>query len=60
MSGLSLRAAGDAARRESWKRLSPMMVHLITAARPNFMKVAPLYHALAAERWCHASFVHAG
>ena len=22
-------------------------VHLIAAARPNFMKIAPLYHALA-------------
>jgi len=25
-------------------------IHLIVAARPNFMKVAPLYHALQAER----------
>ena len=24
-------------------------IHLIAAARPNFMKVAPLYHALKAE-----------
>ncbi len=24
----------------------PERVHLIAAARPNFMKVAPLYHAL--------------
>ena len=24
-------------------------VHLIAAARPNFMKVAPLYHALVAD-----------
>lgn len=27
-------------------------VHLITAARPNFMKIAPLYHALKRESWC--------
>lgn len=28
------------------------VVHLICAARPNFMKVAPLYHALAKTDWC--------
>ena len=27
--------------------MRPKIVHLIAAARPNFMKVAPLYHALA-------------
>lgn len=35
-------------------------IHLIAAARPNFMKVAPLYHALAAESWCSARIVHTG
>jgi UDP-N-acetylglucosamine 2-epimerase (non-hydrolysing) len=35
-------------------------VHLIAAARPNFMKVAPLYHALARERWCTPAIVHTG
>lgn len=35
-------------------------IHLIAAARPNFMKVAPLYHALAAETWCSAEIVHTG
>lgn len=35
-------------------------IHLIAAARPNFMKVAPLYHALAAESWCSTSIVHTG
>lgn len=35
-------------------------VHLIAAARPNFMKVAPLYHALAATDWCEVSVVHTG
>ena len=24
-----------------------MLIHLIAAARPNFMKIAPLYHALS-------------
>lgn len=35
-------------------------VHLIAAARPNFMKVAPLYHALSREAWCAPSIVHTG
>jgi UDP-N-acetylglucosamine 2-epimerase (non-hydrolysing) len=35
-------------------------VHLIAAARPNFMKVAPLHHALARETWCRAEIVHTG
>lgn len=35
-------------------------VHLIAAARPNFMKIAPLYHALAATNWCRPVLVHTG
>ena len=35
-------------------------IHLIAAARPNFMKVAPLYHALAAQSWCEPRIVHTG
>jgi UDP-N-acetylglucosamine 2-epimerase (non-hydrolysing) len=35
-------------------------VHLIAAARPNFMKIAPLYHALAAESWADVQIVHTG
>lgn len=35
-------------------------VHLIAAARPNFMKVAPLYHVLKAEKWCEPLLVHTG
>jgi UDP-N-acetylglucosamine 2-epimerase (non-hydrolysing) len=35
-------------------------VHLIAAARPNFMKVAPLFHALSRESWCRAQIVHTG
>jgi UDP-N-acetylglucosamine 2-epimerase (non-hydrolysing) len=35
-------------------------IHLIAAARPNFMKVAPLYHRLAAESWCKTKLVHTG
>ena len=36
------------------------VVHLIAAARPNFMKVAPLYHALKATEWCKPLIVHTG
>ena len=31
------------------KQSSTPVIHLIAAARPNFMKVAPLYHALRAR-----------
>ena len=37
-----------------------LSVDLIAAARPNFMKIAPLYHALARESWCRARIVHTG
>lgn len=35
-------------------------IHLIAAARPNFMKIAPLYHALAATDWANPVIVHTG
>jgi UDP-N-acetylglucosamine 2-epimerase (non-hydrolysing) len=36
-------------------------VDLVAAARPNFMKVAPLYKALASENsWCRVRLVHTG
>jgi UDP-N-acetylglucosamine 2-epimerase (non-hydrolysing) len=35
-------------------------IHLIAAARPNFMKVAPLYHALKATDWAQPVLVHTG
>jgi UDP-N-acetylglucosamine 2-epimerase (non-hydrolysing) len=37
-----------------------MLFHLIAAARPNFMKVAPLYHALKREAWADPVIVHTG
>jgi UDP-N-acetylglucosamine 2-epimerase (non-hydrolysing) len=40
--------------------MKPITVHLIAAARPNFMKIAPLYHALAREAWCQPQIVHTG
>ena len=37
-----------------------MKIHLIAAARPNFMKIAPLYHALKKETWAEPVIVHTG
>ena len=37
-----------------------MRIHIICAARPNFMKVAPLYHALKNETWVQPVIVHTG
>ena len=36
------------------------LIHLIAAARPNFMKVAPLYHALVADDDFEPRIVHTG
>jgi UDP-N-acetylglucosamine 2-epimerase (non-hydrolysing) len=38
----------------------PLVIHLVCGARPNFMKVAPLYHALSAEPWAAPVIVHTG
>lgn len=35
-------------------------VHLIAAARPNFMKIAPLWHALTAAPDFHPVLIHTG
>ena len=35
-------------------------IHLIAAARPNFMKIAPLYHALKKVPWAVPTIVHTG
>jgi UDP-N-acetylglucosamine 2-epimerase (non-hydrolysing) len=40
--------------------VSPKTIHLIAAARPNFMKVAPLYHALKEDSACTPLVVHTG
>jgi UDP-N-acetylglucosamine 2-epimerase (non-hydrolysing) len=36
------------------------LIDLIVAARPNFVKIAPLHHALAREDWCTSRIVHTG
>ena len=35
-------------------------IDLIAAARPNFMKIAPLFRALSQEKWCETRIVHTG
>ena len=40
--------------------MSATLLHLIAAARPNFMKVAPLHHRLGRETWCRTELVHTG
>lgn len=37
-----------------------LRIDLIAAARPNFMKVAPLYHVLHEQPWCCLRLVHTG
>jgi len=37
-----------------------LTVDLIAAARPNFMKIAPLYHELVRRDWCEPRIVHTG
>ncbi|MEN7342881.1 MAG: UDP-N-acetylglucosamine 2-epimerase (non-hydrolyzing) [Pseudomonadota bacterium] len=36
------------------------IIHLVAAARPNFMKIAPLYHALRAAEWAEPKLIHTG
>ncbi len=37
-----------------------MKIHLIAAARPNFMKIAPLYHELVSRPDLEPIIVHTG
>jgi len=48
-------SAEGASRKAMRKR-----IHLIAAARPNFMKIAPLFHTLSREKWADARIVHTG
>jgi UDP-N-acetylglucosamine 2-epimerase (non-hydrolysing) len=38
----------------------PAEIHLIAAARPNFMKIAPLFHQLKTADWARPVLVHTG
>jgi UDP-N-acetylglucosamine 2-epimerase (non-hydrolysing) len=40
--------------------MTSAFLHLIAAARPNFMKIAPLLRTLRNEAWCRAALVHTG
>lgn len=40
--------------------MTKIKIFLIGAARPNFMKVAPLYHELRAKSWALPRIVHTG
>ena len=40
--------------------MAPKIVHLVAAARPNFMKVAPLWHALKAAPDFAPVLIHSG
>lgn len=37
-----------------------MTLHLVAGARPNFMKIGPLYHALSRTDWAEPVLVHTG
>jgi UDP-N-acetylglucosamine 2-epimerase (non-hydrolysing) len=39
---------------------STKTIHLVAGARPNFMKIAPLYHELKKWPWCRPVVVHTG
>jgi UDP-N-acetylglucosamine 2-epimerase (non-hydrolysing) len=38
--------------------MKTLRIHLVAGARPNFMKIAPLYHALKAKSWAVPVIVH--
>jgi UDP-N-acetylglucosamine 2-epimerase (non-hydrolysing) len=40
--------------------LEKVKIHLIAAARPNFMKIAPLFHSLKRKAWIDPVIVHTG
>ena len=42
------------------EKVKKLAIHLIAAARPNFMKIAPLYHALKKEKWVDPKIIHTG
>lgn len=40
--------------------MAKALIHLIAGARPNFVKIAPLWHALQKVDWCTVRIVHTG
>jgi UDP-N-acetylglucosamine 2-epimerase (non-hydrolysing) len=41
-------------------QLQPPEIHLIAAARPNFMKIAPVFHRLKTASWARPVLIHTG
>lgn len=41
-------------------RMKPKKIFLVAAARPNFMKIAPLYHAFKSQPWALPLVIHTG
>lgn len=35
-------------------------LHIVCAVRPNFIKIAPLYHVLKEDTWCDMRIIHTG
>lgn len=56
----SAKATNIRGRRATQDTLALTKIHLIAAARPNFMKVAPLFHALKSTEWAEPILVHTG
>lgn len=40
--------------------MTKKIIHLVAAARPNFMKIAPLFHALKKSDWAKPELIHTG
>lgn len=52
--------AGGSNRKKKDMTNTKKTIHLIAAARPNFMKIAPLYHELLRHLWAEPLIVHTG
>jgi UDP-N-acetylglucosamine 2-epimerase (non-hydrolysing) len=52
-------AVGAREHKQAAEQMVPE-IHLIAAARPNFMKIAPLLCALKPAQWCRPVLVHTG
>lgn len=38
--------------------MKKILIHLVAGARPNFMKIAPLYHLLFTQTWADTKIIH--
>src|SRR5665213_2778273 len=54
------RSIADSPFPHSGSLMGALTIHLVMAARPNFMKIAPLYHLLKRDDWCVPVLVHTG